>query len=161
MELSSAIEYAKLEFLRQNERQAIKTIDSALKRTLASQSGSLGTSRISLDANQRLVILKPELERTQDRVIDKSKMSFIRAKAHLLRTQWMDSSSLLSPSEIIEGYQQATVECERWEKSYYLTGQYYLKLYDVSKRSKDLAPNYGYVLNVVIARCSHLQWLNG
>jgi len=66
-----------------------------------------------------------------------------------------------SPSEIIEGYRQATVECNRWEKSYYLAGQYYLKLYDVSKRSKHLPPNYRYVLNVVIARCSHLQWLNG
>ncbi|KAF9364890.1 serine/threonine-protein kinase M1 [Mortierella sp. NVP85] len=164
MERSSAIERAKWEFLHQNERQAIKTIDSALKRTLASQPGSslsissrisstpvTGRLRQTSTAARRLVILQPELNRTQDRVIDKSKMGFIRAKAHLLRTQWMDRSSLVSPSDIIEGYRQATLECERWEKSYYLAGQYYLKLYDASKRSKHRPPNYSYLTGV----CRH------
>ncbi|KAF9964926.1 hypothetical protein BGZ65_000949, partial [Modicella reniformis] len=39
----------------------------------------------------------------------------------------------------------ATLECERWEKSYYLAGQYCLKLYEGSKRFKNRLPNLGYV----------------
>jgi serine/threonine-protein kinase ATR len=159
-ERSSAIERAKWELLHESERKAMNTIESLLESTqsessLATSSTTVaGRLRQTSSAARHLVILQPELNPTQDRVIDKSDLSFIRAKAYLLRSQCMDRGSIASPSEIIEGYRQATVECEHWERSYYLAGQYYLKLFDASRFFKDSPPNYAYVLFVVVAWCS-------
>lgn len=130
----------------------MKTIDSALKQTLVIQPLSSATSsRVSssLAANRlrhtqtttpRPGIITTDLNRIKDRVIDKSDMGFIRAKAHLLKTRWMDMNSLVTPNDIVEGYGKASLECEHWEKSYYLAGQYYLKLYDNSRRFKNRTP---------------------
>ncbi|KAG0246449.1 serine/threonine-protein kinase M1 [Mortierella sp. GBA43] len=153
---SAAIERAKWEFLHKHERQAIKTIDFGLKQTVIAQPGSFLSvssrisstpiaSRLRHTSNSNRRPINTELRRIQDRVIDKCDMGFIRAKANLLKTRWMDRSSLVSPNDIMEGYRQATLECEHWEKSYYLAGQYCLKLYEGSKRYKNRSPHLAHV----------------
>ncbi|KAI7827529.1 hypothetical protein BC939DRAFT_394939 [Gamsiella multidivaricata] len=125
---SAAIERAKWEFIHKHERQAIKTIDSALKR-----------------GRRAAPVFNTELQRVQDREIDRSQVGYIRARAHLLRTRWVDRGSLVSPNDILEGYRQATVECDYWEKGYYAAGQYFLKLYEGTRRYKARPPTLGYL----------------
>lgn len=122
---SAAIERAK--FLHSRERQAMKSIDFALKQTQGDQSTSSGTFDL-------IRITKPD--DIKDRVIDRRDTKFIRAKAQLLKTQWMDMTSLVNPKDIIEGHQKAVLECEHWEKSYYIAGQYYSKLYESGRQNR-------------------------
>ncbi|KAF9923098.1 serine/threonine-protein kinase M1 [Linnemannia zychae] len=170
---SAVIERVKWGFSHNNERQAIKTIDSALKRgsalsissggTLSRSSSSIITrhkSSSGLNSNSTrsgIVILNTDLTRVQDRVLDKNSRGFIRAKAILLRTRWMDKSSLVSPSEITEGFRDAAAECESWEKVYYVAGQYFFKLYDITRRTKNRAPNLGYATQACRLYCKALS----
>ncbi|KAG0364892.1 serine/threonine-protein kinase M1, partial [Gamsiella multidivaricata] len=155
---SAAIERAKWEFIHKHERQAIKTIDSALKRSLVPTGPSVAatTRAISSSITNRLrqtsssgrraaPVFNTELQRVQDREIDRSQVGYIRARAHLLRTRWVDRGSLVSPNDILEGYRQATVECDYWEKGYYAAGQYFLKLYEGTRRYKARPPTLGYL----------------
>lgn len=151
---SAVIERVKWGFSHNNERQAIKTIDSALKRNVAtsipprgtlsrassstlvrpkSSSGSTASSNSSI-SRSGIVFLNTDLSLVQDRVLDKDDRGFIRAKAILLRTRWMDKSSLVSPGEISEGFRDAAAECDVWDKLYYAAGQFFFKLYENSKR---------------------------
>ncbi|KAF9155074.1 serine/threonine-protein kinase M1 [Linnemannia schmuckeri] len=151
---SAVIERVKWGFSHNNERQAIKTIDSALKRNVltsiatggtlsrassstlvrpkSSSSSSAGSS--SSISRSGIVFLNTDLSLVQDRVLDKDDRGFIRAKAILLRTRWMDKSSLVSPGEISEGFRDAAAECDVWDKVYYAAGQFFFKLYENSKR---------------------------
>ncbi|KAF9435330.1 serine/threonine-protein kinase M1 [Entomortierella beljakovae] len=160
MNRSAPLERAKYEFLHNNERQAIKTIDMALNQSLAvSQLGSTMASRLVTSSstssrlrntpsgNHRVSIINMDLKRVQNHTVDTNKAGYIRSKAYLLRTRWMDRSNLVSPNDILEGYRQATVECERWEKGYYIVGQYYLKLYDNSRRTRTRIPTLPHLTN--------------
>ncbi|KAF9115524.1 serine/threonine-protein kinase M1 [Mortierella sp. AM989] len=146
---SAPIERAKYEFnINNNERQAIKTIDMALSRSLATLAPALTTvsrlvassttSRLRNTSNSshRMPPVNTDLKRVQDHFIDTNSVGYIRAKAYLLRARWMDRSNLVSPSDILEGFRQATIECDRWEKGYYVLGQYYMKQYENYKRFK-------------------------
>ncbi|KAF9100333.1 serine/threonine-protein kinase M1 [Mortierella sp. GBA35] len=156
---SAVIERVKWGFSHDNERQAIKTIDSALARKIApppSTSGRLSRASSSSRPKQGsassssgggmsgLVYQNTDLERVRDHSVDKTDRGFIRAKAILLRTRWMDKSSLVNPYEITDGFRQASAECDRWEKTYYVAGQYFFKLYESTKRSKTRQTNLGY-----------------
>ncbi|KAK3833924.1 MAG: hypothetical protein JOS17DRAFT_682790 [Linnemannia elongata] len=125
---SAVIERVKWGFSHNNERQAIKTIDSALKRNVATSIPPRGT----LSRASSSTLVRPKS--IQDRVLDKDDRGFIRAKAILLRTRWMDKSSLVSPGEISEGFRDAAAECDVWDKLYYAAGQFFFKLYENSKR---------------------------
>ncbi|KAF9908954.1 serine/threonine-protein kinase M1 [Linnemannia zychae] len=160
--ISAVIERVKWGFSHNNERQAIKTIDSFLtfKRSMAAPSGgslsrasssslarpkSSSTSGSgSSGARQPIVVPNTELLQVEDRVLDKHDRGYIRAKAILLRTRWMDKSNLVSHVEISEGFRDAAVECELWEKVYYVAGQYFFKLFESSKRSKTRLPMWTY-----------------
>ncbi|KAI8598622.1 hypothetical protein EDD21DRAFT_309126 [Dissophora ornata] len=155
---STTIERAKWEFIHKSERQAISSINAALKHSLASpaSSSTIATRALANSAasnrqrqisssGRRTALFNTDLQRVQDRVIDKNDIGFIRAKAHILRTRWMERNNLVSPADIVDGYRQATVECDRWEKGYYVAGQYYLKLYENSRRYKNRSPALGHV----------------
>ncbi|KAF9354246.1 serine/threonine-protein kinase M1 [Mortierella sp. AD094] len=157
---SAPIERAKYELLHNNDRQAIKTIDMALNQillvpasvsTIASRlvASSTITSRLRNTSNSslRATSVNTDLRRVQDHIIDMNSTGYIRAKAYLLRTQWMDQRSLVSPNDILEGYRQATVECDKWEKGYYMIGHYYLKQYENSRRYKNRLPFLPYLTN--------------
>ncbi|KAG9067389.1 serine/threonine-protein kinase M1 [Linnemannia hyalina] len=151
---SAVIERVKWGFSHNNERQAIKTIDSALKRNVVTSVATRGTlsrassltlvrpkssSSSTVSSNSSIsrsgiVFLNTDLSLVQDRVLDKDDRGFIRAKAILLRTRWMDKSSLVSPGEISEGFRDAAAECDVWDKLYYAAGQFFFKLYENSKR---------------------------
>ncbi|KAF9122997.1 serine/threonine-protein kinase M1 [Mortierella sp. 14UC] len=163
--ISAVIERVKWGFSHNNERQAIKTIDSFLtfKRSMAAPSGVSGGSlsrasssslarpksnstsgSSSNGARQPIVVPNTELLQVEDRVLDKNDRGYIRAKAILLRTRWMDKSNLVSHVEISEGFRDAVAECELWEKVYYVAGQYFFKLFESSKRSKTRLPMWTY-----------------
>ncbi|KAF9190175.1 serine/threonine-protein kinase M1 [Haplosporangium sp. Z 767] len=144
---SAIIERAKWGFLNKSERLAIKAIDTALRLSLASSNGSMNNSsraavligtRTRQTANSTHRSLQPNItvRGVQDHSIDVNDKGYIRAKVLLLRTRWMEKGSLVSPNEILEGYRHATMECERWEKGYYVLGQYYFRLYEGSKRNR-------------------------
>ncbi|KAI1315377.1 serine/threonine-protein kinase M1 [Mortierella claussenii] len=151
----ATLEMAKYEYIHCGERQAVKTIDLALNNILAVSSQTsaaargLPSSRLRQASNNanRAPMFNTELTRVQDHVVDVNDMGYIRAKAHLLRTRWKDKSNLVSPNEILEGYRQATVEADRWEKGYYVAGQYYLKLYEGSRRYKNRLPVLSHMTN--------------
>ncbi|KAF9584971.1 serine/threonine-protein kinase M1, partial [Lunasporangiospora selenospora] len=163
--LSAIIEKAKWFFSHQDESYALQTIDSALRRALANSttfgdglaSSTRGVNGLSRSASstvstrlrqsstsgpRTLASVNTSLRRAQDWELDKNDLGYIRAKAILLRTRWMDQHNLVSPNEIIEGFRQATVECESWEKGYYFLGQYYFKLFDSTRRLKGKSPNF-------------------
>ncbi|ORZ11293.1 hypothetical protein BCR41DRAFT_110660 [Lobosporangium transversale] len=153
---SATIERAKYEFIHNNERQAIKTIDLTLSRTMPGASAlqssgtrALSSTRLRQASNSvhRAPSFNTELMRVYDHVVNTNDTGYIRAKAHLLRTRWMDRGNLVSPNEILEGYRQATVEADRWEKGYYFAGQYFLKLYENSKRYKNRIPTFTHMTN--------------
>ncbi|KAG0002584.1 serine/threonine-protein kinase M1, partial [Entomortierella chlamydospora] len=157
---SAPIERAKYELLHNNDRQAIKTIDMALNQiltvpvpasTIASRLvvSSTVSSRLRNTSNSshRATSVNTDLKRVQNHTLDMNSTGYIRAKAYLLRTQWMDQRSLVSPNDILEGYRQATVECDKWEKGYYMAGHHYLKQYENSRRYRSRPPFLPYLTN--------------
>jgi serine/threonine-protein kinase ATR len=157
---SAVIERVKWGFSHNNERQAIKTIDSALKRNamtsittrgalsrassstlMRPKSGSSSSASSSSSISRAgIVLLNADLSMVQDRVLNKDEQGFIRAKAIVLRTLWMDKSSIVSPGEISEGFRDAAAECDVWDKLYYEAGQFFFRLFENSKRKS--RPNY-------------------
>ncbi|KAG0338696.1 serine/threonine-protein kinase M1 [Podila horticola] len=148
------IERVKWGFRHNQERQALLSIDSALKKltpstnTIGLVGARIGGSRVNVsrarttaNALTRADDIDLKLRRVQDRLLDTSSDQFLRAKALLLRTQRMDLSNLVNPMEIIDGYREAIEECKEWEKGYYLLGQHLFKTYDNSKRSSRLNRN--------------------
>ncbi|KAG0381061.1 serine/threonine-protein kinase M1 [Mortierella sp. AD032] len=172
----AVIERVKWGFSHNNERQAIKTIDSFLthKRGIASTVSSGTLSRASSSSFVRpksssnsnsnssgarppIVVPNTDLLQVEDRILNKNDKGYIRAKAILLRTRWMDKSNLVSLGEISEGFRDAAVECELWEKVYYVAGQYFFKLFESSKRSKTRLPMLPYATQGCRLYCKALS----
>ncbi|CAO3569415.1 unnamed protein product [Mortierella alpina] len=151
---SAVIERAKWGFSHKNERQAMKAIDTALKRTPAASAPSnlsgarsattiAGRLRHATNDKQRYPSPVTTLQRVQDSVLNAYDDGFIRAKATLLRTRWLEKGSLVSPHDIIAGFSHAVAECDTWDKSYFSLGQYCFKLFETSKRGRNRV-GYGY-----------------
>ncbi|KAF9211017.1 serine/threonine-protein kinase M1 [Podila verticillata] len=158
------IERIKWGFRHNQERQALQSIDNALKklvpsmtnmggaRGVANRVNVAGRARTTANALTRADDIDLRLRRVQDRLLDTGSDQFLRAKALLLRTQRMDQSNFVNPMEIIDGYREAIEECKEWEKGYYLLGQHLFKTYDASKRSSriqrpkapPIVPSYSY-----------------
>ncbi|KAF9291903.1 serine/threonine-protein kinase M1 [Mortierella alpina] len=151
---SAVIERAKWGFSHKNERQAMKAIDTALKRApTGSASSNLSSTRSAAtiagrlrhasNDKQRYPSPVTTLQRVQDSVLNVYDDGFIRAKATLLRTRWLEKGSLVSPHDIIAGFSHAVAECDSWEKGYFSLGQYCFKLFETSKRGRNRI-GYGY-----------------
>ncbi|KAG0083919.1 serine/threonine-protein kinase M1 [Podila epicladia] len=156
------IERIKWGFRHNQERQALQSIDNALKKLSPSTSmtglagARTGSSRVNVsrvrttaNALTRADDIDLKLRRVQDRLLDTSSEQFLRAKALLLRTQRMDQSNLVNPMEIIDGYREAIEECKEWEKGYYLLGQHLFKSYatrgfKLYGKALSLGPKYLY-----------------
>ncbi|KAF9560300.1 serine/threonine-protein kinase M1 [Mortierella alpina] len=151
---SAVIERAKWGFSHKNERQAMKAIDTALKRASAASASSnlsgarsaaniAGRLRHASNDKQRYPNPVTTLQRVQDSAVNVHDDGFIRAKATLLRTRWLEKGSLVSPHDIIAGFSHAVAECDSWEKGYFSLGQYCFKLFETSRRSRGRV-GYGY-----------------
>ncbi|KAG9323421.1 hypothetical protein KVV02_002581 [Mortierella alpina] len=142
---SAVIERAKWGFSHKNERQAMKAIDTALKRANGARSAATIAGRLRHASNDKQRYPSPvtTLQRVQDSVVNVFDDGFIRAKAILLRTRWLEKGSLVSPHDIIAGFSHAVAECDSWEKGYFSLGQYCFKLFEASKRGRNRT-GYGY-----------------
>jgi len=152
---SALIERVKWGYSHQDEQQATQAIESALTRSLAlpeveaaaragrSFAQTLPRLRSTSGNSQKAWNVNTQLDRALDSVVNTNEIGFIRSKAVLLRTRWQEQSSVVSFSEIMDGYKQAVVECDRWEKGYYYLGQYYFRMFEFSRRNKSRT-NYRY-----------------
>lgn len=113
---SAKIEHARLLWKGGNSRQAIQSLQSAIK----------NNAFISHD-------VAPEDSVTLTRDSGTSQQNMLKARAHLLLAKWQDSAGQTHAAALRHQYQTAVKEHQTWEKGHYYLGRHYNKLLEAEK----------------------------
>ncbi|KAL1916083.1 uncharacterized protein VTP21DRAFT_6087 [Calcarisporiella thermophila] len=84
-----------------------------------------GGSNISTDS----------ISAARDVSLDTKSEGFVRAKALLLLTRWMESMSMSDSKTLLKEYDAVTNDQPQWEKGYFYLGRYYNSLLEDSRKT--------------------------
>lgn len=111
------IEHSRLLWREGHHRKAIQSLEGAI-------AANAFRSHDHLPAEDSTATLHKERQQQQN---------LVTARAHLLLAKWLDKAGQTQSDVIIERYQKATADHNRWEKGHYYLGKHYNKLLESEK----------------------------